>query len=179
MNPFVPVAILLGGAGAMLVGLIVPRSRGQMLGLVPVVASVAALLAGLVLGFRLPVEVTISNWPVALFGAGLTLSADWVSWLFLLAILVATTSVFLTGLARVGGPRLGARVASLLVSAAALAAVQAENLITLAVTWAILDSVYFVSLLLLARGENIEQQAALSLTFNSAATFCVVAAVLD
>ncbi len=179
MNPFLPILLLLTGAGAMLIGPALPRSRSGVVGLVPVLASLAALLAALALGLRLPSHLTISAWPVEMFAAGLTLQADRVSWLFSLAILVAAVTAFLTGLSRPGGPRLGARTASLLIVAAALAAVQSQNLITLGVTWAALDALYFVSLLLLAQGEKMGDRATLSLTFNSAATFCVLAAAID
>lgn len=180
MNPFIPIVILLLGAAAMPIGYTLPRSRSGVAGLLPVGAALLAILAALTLGLQPMARVTVSAWkPEPLFNAGLTLTSDRVSWLFALAILTASASVFLTGLSRPGGPRLGPRTASLLISAAALAAVQAENLITLAITWAVLDMVYFLSLLLAAGGEDMEKQAVLSLAFNSAATFCVIAAALD
>jgi formate hydrogenlyase subunit 3/multisubunit Na+/H+ antiporter MnhD subunit len=179
MNPFLPILLVLTGAGAMLIGLALPRSRAGVVGLVPVIATLLALMADLAIGFRLPSELTVSAWPDAMFGTGLTLQADRTSWLFSLGILVAALAAFLTGLSRPGGPRLGERTASLLVVAAALAAVQSKNLITLGVTWAVLDGLYFVSLLLLAQGQKIQDRATLSLTFNIAATFCVLGAAID
>lgn len=179
MNPFIPILILLLGAAAMLVGLFMPKSRSGALALVPVSASILALLAGLVQGFSLPGHADLSDWPSPLFQVNLALQTDRVSWLFVLAMLVACAAVCLTGLARAGGPRLGSRAVSLLITAVAVGAIQSENFITLAIAWAILDGVHFVSLLLLARGENLESQATLSLTFNSLSTFCLVAAALD
>jgi len=163
----------------MLVGLFIPKSRAGALALVPMGASVLALMAGLVQGFNLPGQMTISEWPTELFRISLSLSTDRASWLFELALLVICAATALTGLSRTGGPRLGSRTAGLLITAIAMAAVQAENFITLAITWAILDAVYFLSLIFLARGENLESQATLSITFNSLATFCLVAAALD
>ncbi|MBM4424762.1 MAG: hypothetical protein FJ030_15480 [Chloroflexi bacterium] len=180
MNPFLPILWLLLGAAAMIVGAAVPRLRRWVAGLTPAAASVLALLTALALGLRLDSRVTVSTWqPQSLFDAGLTLVSDRVSWLFAVVILAAVVGVFLTGLSRPGGPRLGPRTASLLIAAAAVAAVQSENLITLAIMWTVLDVVYFLSLVLLAEGEDVEKQAVLSLSFHSAATFCVIAAALD
>jgi len=180
MNPSIPIILLLLGAAAMVIGFALPRSRSGLVGLVPVAAVLLAVLSALILGLQPTAQVTVSAWqPESLFAAGLTLMSDRMSWLFALATLMTASAVFLTGLSRPGGPRLGPRTASLLITAAALAAVQAENLITLAITWAVLDMVYFLSLLLHAGGEDIEKQAVLSLAFNSAATFSVIAAALE
>lgn len=179
MNPIIPILILFLGAAAMLLGPLMPNSRTGGLALIAVGASIVALLAGLFQGFSLPSQFTLSTWPSQLFQMNLSLATDRVSWLFELALLVVCAAACLTGLARAGGPRLGARAVTLLITAVALAAVQSENFITLAITWAVLDGIYFLSLLLLSRGENLESQATLSLTFNSLATFCLVAAALD
>ena len=106
MNPLLPILILLIGAGAMLTGLVLPRSRSGVVGLAPVIAAILAVFAALALGFRIPARFTVSTWPEPLFDAGLTLLADRTSWLFTLAILIAAAAVFLTGLSRPGGPRL-------------------------------------------------------------------------
>jgi hypothetical protein len=179
MNPFLPILILLLGAAVMAMGVFVPNSRRGAMGLVPVIAVILAAFAGLALGLRVPSEVTLSTWPAPLFNSSLKLIGDRVSWLFQLALLLLALTVHLTGLSRPGGPRLGARTAGLLITAAALAAVQSEDLLTLALTWAVFDAVYFLSWVLLTSGENIESQATLSLTFNVLATFCVMAAALD
>lgn len=163
----------------MMAGPLLPRSRSEVIGLVPVTAALLAVLAGLLLGFRLPAEFTVSAWPESFFGFGLRLMTDRVSWLFQLVLSIAAAAVFLTSLSRPGGPRVGSRAAGLVLTAVAMAAVQAQNLVTLAITWAVMDGVYFISLLLLARGERIESQATLSLTLNVLATFCVIAAAVD
>jgi len=181
MNPFVPLIFLILGAAVTAGGAFAPNwlQRG-LVSLTPVGATLLALLAQLALGLRLPVDVTISTWgPGTLFQAGLILRADQITWLFSTAILIAALAAFLTGLTRPGGSRLGPRTGSLLITAAALAAIQAQNLITLAVTWTALDIIYFVCLMFLARGEHLEAQAVLSLAFNTAATFLVVAAALN
>jgi formate hydrogenlyase subunit 3/multisubunit Na+/H+ antiporter MnhD subunit len=134
----------------------------------------------LLVGLRLPSQVTVSAWsPQSLFPNGLNLMADRITWLFSLAVLAAALAVFLTGLSRAGGPRVGPRTATLIVTAAALAAIQAENLIALAITWAVLDLTTFITLILLAQGEDLETQAVLGLGFNAAAALLAVAAALD
>lgn len=179
MNPLLPIIVLLLGAAVMALGRLLPPARRGAMGLVPAITVILAVLAGLALGLRVPAEATLSEWPAPMFSSGLKLINDRVSWLFQLALLVLAVTVHLTGLSRPGGPRLGARTAGLLITAAAIAAVQSEDLLTLAVTWALFDVIYFLSWILLTSGENIENQAALSLTFNVLATFCVVAAAVD
>ncbi|MBI4316074.1 MAG: hypothetical protein HY679_09065 [Chloroflexi bacterium] len=178
MTPLFPILVLLLGAGVTATGLFVPRFR--LLVLVPVGVAALALAATLVLGLRLPAETVLSNWGAdALYGGGLALKTDRIAWTFSVAVLLLALAAFLTGLSRPGGLRLGARTASLMITAAALAAIQAQDLVTLAITWAVLDLAYFVSIVLLARGEALEKQAVLSVGLNSAATFMAVAAALD
>src|SRR5258708_23287031 len=117
MNPFIPILLLLVGAAAMLVGLFIPKSRAGALALVPMGSSVLALMAGLVQGFSLPGQMTISDWPSELFRMSLSLSTDRGSWLFELSLLVICAGTCLTGLTRPGGPRLGSRTAGLLITA--------------------------------------------------------------
>lgn len=181
MNPLVPLIFLILGAIVTAGGVLAPNwlQRG-LVSLTPAGATLLALMAQLALGLRLPVDVTLSAWgPGTLFQAGLILRADQITWLFSTAILIVALAAFLTGLTRPGGLRLGPRTGSLFITAATLAAIQAQNLITLAVTWTALDIIYFMCLMLLARGERLEAQAVLSLAFNTAATFLVVAAALN
>ena len=164
----------------MVVGVFVPPKLRAVANVLPMAITLLALLVTLAMGLRLPAEAIVSDWgPKTLFRSGLILRVDLISWLLSSAVLLAALAVFLTGLSRPGGTRLGARTASLLIAAAALAALQAQNLITFAITWAVLDILYFVVLILLAQGEGLETQAVLSLGLNSAATFMVVAAALD
>ncbi len=53
-----------------------------------------------------------------------------------------------------------------------------ENVLTRVTAWALLDVVYFLSLIWLAEGESLEPQAVLNLTFNAAGTLCAVAAAV-
>lgn len=180
MNPLIPIIVLLIGAALTAGGAFGPRNLRGLAGILPMAITLLALLVTLAMGLRLPAEAIVSDWgPKTLFRSGLILRVDLISWLLSSAVLLAALAVFLTGPSRPGGTRLGARTASLLIAAAALAALQAQNLITFAITWAALDILYFVVLILLAQGEGLETQAVLNLGLNSAATFMVVAATLD
>jgi len=178
MNPLFAIVVLVLGAAAMMTGYAMPRFR--LIVLLPVAITLVALLGTLTMGLRLPAGVTVSAWgPSSLFQTGIMLRANPSSWLFSVAILLVALSVFLTGLSRPGGPRLGARAASLIITAASLAAISAQNLTTLVITWAILDLVYFLSVVLLARGEGLESHAVLSTSFNALATLLALGAALD
>ncbi|MEK9163988.1 MAG: hypothetical protein AAB342_01385, partial [Chloroflexota bacterium] len=180
MSPFFPILILLAGAAVTAAGAFLPRALRGLSSAAPVLAALLALGSMLLVGLRLPAQVTVSAWsPQSLFPNGLNLMADRITWLFSLAVLAAALAVFLTGLSRGGGPRVGPRTATLIVTAAALAAIQAENLIALAITWAVLDLTTFITLILLAQGEDLETQAVLGLGFNAAAVLLAVAAALD
>jgi formate hydrogenlyase subunit 3/multisubunit Na+/H+ antiporter MnhD subunit len=168
----VPVLVLVAGAFGLLVGM---HPRFRFAGLVGVLTALFAFLALVLMGLRpLPATNIVSNWrPEALFAAPLTFRVDPLAWLAGLAIAVITLSVFLTGLARGGGRRLGARAATLMIAAAALSAVFSADLVTLAVAWGALDLLYFLVLVGLA--DTDERQAVLSLALNAAATLLVVA----
>jgi formate hydrogenlyase subunit 3/multisubunit Na+/H+ antiporter MnhD subunit len=178
MNPLFAIVVLVLGAAVMMMGYAMPRFR--LIVLLPVAITLVALLGTLTMGLRLPAEVTVSAWvPSSLFQTGIMLRADPSSWLFSVAVLLVALSVFLTGLSRPGGPRLGARAASLIITAAALAAISAQNLTTLVLTWAVLDLAYFLSMVLLARGEGLESHAVLSLSFNALGNLFALGAALD
>ncbi|MEP7356407.1 MAG: hypothetical protein ABI847_04160 [Anaerolineales bacterium] len=176
MSPLIPLLLLLAGALALLLGLL-PRFRHT--GPIAVAAALAALATLLWMALGLPVSATLSNWlPAELFRTGLALNVDGLAWLFALAVLAATIAALVTGLARPGGRRVGNRVAILLLTLTALMSIFSENVLTRVVAWALLDIIYFLSLLWLAEGESLEPQAVLNLTFNAAGTLCAVAAAV-
>ena len=171
----VPILVLLAGSVALLAGL---QPRFRFVGLVGVVAAAFAVLALLLLGAQpLPAENIVSSWgPADLFAGPLMFRIDASGWLMSLAVGVATLTIFLTGFARAGGRRLAPRATTLLITAAALAAIFAADLVTLAVAWGLLDLLYFVALVALSEGD--ERQAVLSLGFNATSTLLVVAAAI-
>jgi formate hydrogenlyase subunit 3/multisubunit Na+/H+ antiporter MnhD subunit len=176
LSPLTPLVILALGTGALLVGGL-PRLRYP--GPVAVAAAAAALLTVLAMAGRLPARATLSAWgPPSLLPVGLTLEADWRAWLYALAALVATLAALLTGAARPGGRRIVVRGAMLLLAFAGLAAFFVDNLIARIMAWAGLDLIYFLALILLARGGGMEPQAVLNLAFNSAGTLLALGAAL-
>lgn len=153
--------------------------RFQYTGPVAVAAAAAALLALLVMVFRLPSRAVVSSWaPASLFEIGLLLDVDPLAWLFGVGVLVVTLATLLTGVARPGGRRAAVRGAMLLLAFAGLAALFAGNLVTRILAWAGLDLIYFLALIALARGDGLEPQAVLNLALNSAGTLLAVGAAL-
>lgn len=176
MSPLTPLLILLAGAAGLLLGLM---PSFPYTGLVSISAALLAVVALLFMALGLPLTATLSAWgPTSLFGAGLVLSVDGLAWLFALAVLATTLSALVTGLARPGGRRVGSRMIMLLLTAAALMSIFAENLLTRVMAWALLDLVYFLALIFLAERQGIESQAVLNLAFNSVGTLLAIAATV-
>ena len=176
MSPLTPLFILLIGAAGLLLGLL---PSFPYTGLVSIGAALLALAALLVMVAGLPVTATLSAWgPASLFGAGLMLNIDGQSWLFALAVLSTTLAALLTGLVRPGGRRVGGRMVMLLLSLAALISIFSGNLLTRVIAWALLDFLYFLALVFLARGQGLAPQAVLNLGMNSVGTLLAVAAAV-
>ncbi|MBI3762338.1 MAG: hypothetical protein HY260_10825 [Chloroflexi bacterium] len=170
----IPILVLILGAAGLLAGL---QPRFRFAGVLGALTAFFAMVSLALKGLRLPEINIVSNWkPAALFPEPLAFRIDALAWLMGLAVLTATLAVFLTGLARGGGRRLAPRGATLLITAATLAAIFAADLVTLAIAWAGLDLLYFLALVALSEGD--ERQAVLSLGFNTAATLLVVAAAV-
>jgi formate hydrogenlyase subunit 3/multisubunit Na+/H+ antiporter MnhD subunit len=174
MSPLIPLGILLAGAGALLFSL---SARFPYPAATAIVTATLGLAALSVVGFNLPATAQLSAWGLApLLPAGLVLAVDELAWLLAMGMAGVSLAALLTGLARPGGPRLAARGAILLLTFVGITALFAENLVTLVMAWAGLDFVYFLILILLARGEGVQPQAALHLTFNSLGTVLAMAA---
>ncbi|MDW8327283.1 MAG: hypothetical protein RMK99_12005 [Anaerolineales bacterium] len=176
MSPLIPLGILLVGTGLLFICLS-PRFQYPatvMLGVaLPAGLSVAALF------FWLPAKATLSEWaPASLFPAGLSLAVTPLRWLMALNLMALTLAAALTGLARPGGPRIIARGSMLLLTFGGLGALFADNVITVIMAWAGLDFIYFLILILVARGEGVQPQAVLHLTFNSLGTLSLTAAAI-
>ena len=151
MDPFTPIFLLLLGALAMLVG----GSRSfRVNGMAALTTAFFAVIVTVLLGFRLPVVVVLSRWQSEPnFGDSLRLAADGASWLVALALLLALLAACLVGLSGRTEQTGLQHAGSLLVIACALAAVFADNLMTLAMAWVALDLVIYCSLVLV-RGES-------------------------
>ena len=178
MLPLIPLLLLLLGTGVLLLGLLPRFERVDVVAITAAGAACAALglLAPL---HRLPALATLSAWgPPALLPLGLTLVVDPLSWLFGMAMLLATLATLLTSVARPGGRRLGVRAAMLLLALTGLIAIFSDNLETIIVAWAGLDLVYFVVLVVLGQGEGMKLQSVLNLGFNIVGTLLAVGAAL-
>lgn len=176
MSPLIPLGLLLAGTAVLLVSL---SSRFPYAGASAVITAALTCLTTLALGWGLPAQAELSAWgQVSLLPNDLQLSVDGAAWLPALATTTVCLAALLTGLARPGGQRLAPRAASLLLTFAGLAALSADNLVTLVMAWAGLDFIYFLTLILLARGEGVQPQAVLHLTFNSLGTLLALAAAL-
>lgn len=176
MSPLIPLGLLLLGTGVLLFGLL---PRFPYTGSIAIATVSAALLALLVMALRLPAGATLSPWaPDSLFKVGLMLEVDPLAWLFGVGVLVVALATLLTSLVRPGGRRVIVRGAMLLLTFAGLAALFADNLITRIISWAGLDLIYFLALILLAQSDGIEPQAVLNLAFNSVGTLLAVGAAL-
>ena len=176
MSPLVPLLILTAGAVGLLPGLL-PRFRYT--GPIAVAAAVGALASLLLLALDLPAHALLSAWaPPSLFRFPLELEVDTLAWLFALALLVVTLATLVTGLARPGGSRVGARGAMLLLTVASLMSIFSGNLVTRIVAWALLDVIYFISLIGLKEDEGVARQAVLNLAFNTAGTLAAVGAAV-
>jgi formate hydrogenlyase subunit 3/multisubunit Na+/H+ antiporter MnhD subunit len=177
MSPLIPLAILLLGTGLLLVSL---SPRYPYAGGIAIMTALLALLTLFSLPlFGFPVQATLSDWaPDSLLPTALILEVDVLAWLFALATMTLTLAALLTGVVRPGGRRIMGRAAMLGLTLASLIAYFSDNLIARLLAWAGLDLVYFVSLVLMARGEHLPQQAALSLAVNSAGTLLMLVAAI-
>lgn len=177
VSPLVPLFFLLLGVAVLFVGLVTPRLNFSASA--SILSTSLAFIALLALGWQLPANATLSAWgPTSLFNVGLIIEVDALAWLFGLGVVGVALVALLTGLTRPGGRRIFIRLSILLLTAASLVALFAGNLLTRIVAWAFLDLVYFLALVLLARGEGLEPQAVLNLSFNSVGTLLAVAAAL-
>ncbi len=176
MSPLIPLGILLVGTGLLFVSLLprFPYPEPVMLGTALLTSlSVAALF------FWLPATALLAEWaPARLFPVGLVFTVTPLRWLLAVCLTALTLAAALTSLARPGGPRVTARGSMLLLTFGGLAALLADNVVTLIMAWAGLDFVYFLILILVARGEGVQPQAVLHLTFNSLGTLGLMAAAI-
>jgi formate hydrogenlyase subunit 3/multisubunit Na+/H+ antiporter MnhD subunit len=176
MSPLIPLAILLMGAGVLALTVLPRLAFTAPVALGGMVLAWGTLAA---LGLQLPASATLSSWaPVELLPVGLVLRVDGPAWLLGMGLASLALSALLTGLARPGGPRVPARTAMLALTFAGLTALFADNLVTLLMAWAGLDFIYFFTLILLARGEGVQPQAVLHLSFNSFGTVLMLAAAI-
>ncbi len=133
----IPVLILLLGAVA-LWGM---NSRSErVLWAVAAMTGATAWTSALILSLRIPLEWRFSTWrPSTLFVSRLSLSLDAISWPLVVAALTCTLAVLLAAPALYGSGLRRARPYILLYSALSVAALEAANILTVIVTWTLID----------------------------------------
>ena len=170
ISPLTPILCLL--AGAVLIGLST-LVRFRWPSLIMVIATGLAAAAMLPLAQQLPATVVALDWrPVTLLGSAISLRVDTTAWLFGLALLVAGFAVALTWLVVPAKGQSAPRALAQAMLAAGLASAFAANLLTLAITWGLLDALFCLTLL--ARGgANSGRRAQIVLGLNGLATLTI------
>jgi hypothetical protein len=174
ISPLIPILCLLAGAFLMAVSALV---RFRWPSLIMAVAAGLAVASMLPLQRQLPVSVAALDWrPVTLVGSPVSLRVDSTAWLLGLALLVAGFAVSLTWqtvptLDETPSTNLS-RALALAMLAVGLGSVFAANILTLAISWGLLDGLF--CLILLARGGSSSgRRAQVALGLNGLATLSV------
>ena len=147
----------------------------RVTGVIALATALFTVVVTLLLGFRRPAAVALSRWQTeSYFGDSLQLTVDGGSWLLAMALLLGLAAAGLAGLSS-RNEQCGRNLSvGLLVVAAALMAVFADNLMTLAIAWTALDLlVYFWEVF--ALGDN---RGAGELSINLLAVALVMVAAL-
>lgn len=176
ISPLTPILCLL--AGAVLIGFSA-LVRFRWPSAIMAISVGLALIAMLPLARQLPASAIALDWrPVTLVGSTVSLRVDSTAWLLGVTLLAAGLAVALVWLVVPAQGQSAPRALMLAMLAMGLASVFAANLLTLAITWGLLDA--FFGLTLLARGGAASgRRAQVALGLNGLATLAVwVVAVL-
>ena len=176
ISPLTPILCLL--AGAILIGLSA-LVRFRWPSAIMVISTGLAAVAMFPLAQQLPATAVALDWrPVTLFGSTVGLRVDSTAWLLGVALLIAGFAVALTWLVVPAQGQSAPRALVLAMLAVGLASVFAANLLTLAISWGMLDALF--GLTLLARGgTGSGRRAQVGLGLNGLATLAVwIVAVL-
>ncbi len=179
MIAFAPIAVLLFTAGLIAV---LQRLRPGI-GYTWLSGSLGGLAAlGLVvyLRWRLPLQVAIPNWlPFSQFTDSPIFGLDGSSWPYALCLIAVTAAVLLTASARLSY-RINpwTWVGALLVASASLLAVYSANLLTLALTWTMLDLIDLVILSSFSENHSLGTQAVIAFGLRATGMVLVILAAL-
>lgn len=151
MDPFTPLLLLMLGALAIQVS--ISRSF-RVSGVVAVVIALLAVVVTFLLGMSLPDGVVHTHLQSeSHMGDSLQLKIYGSSWMLAMALLLGLAGASLAGLASRNEQGGRNRATSMLVVSVAIAAVFADNLMTLAIAWATLDVVAYFWVVL-SGGDN-------------------------
>jgi formate hydrogenlyase subunit 3/multisubunit Na+/H+ antiporter MnhD subunit len=161
--PLVPTLILL--AGSVLVW-ITRREHERMQWALSTGVAVVVWVVSLGFVMLLPIEFQVSVWkPEDLFSSKIFLSLDRVSWSFVYATATLTMTVFLCAQVKADPPKAGVRCVLLVQTGLAMLAMMAGNLLTVAITWALMD----IGTLVLMKDQLEDVRSSASLIARSAA----------
>jgi hypothetical protein len=160
ISPLLPILCLLAGAVLIALSTLV---RFRWPGLIMVISTGSAVATMLPLVQRLPSTAIALDWrPATLLGSAVSLRVDSTAWLFGLALIVAGFAAAVTWVVVPAQGRSTpsdlSRALVLAMLAVGLASVFAANLLTLAMSWGMLDALFCLALL--ARGETGTQTSA-------------------
>jgi len=156
ISPLLPILCLLAGAVLIVLSTLV---RFRWPSLIMVVSTGLAAAAMLPIAQQLPSTVIALDWrPATLLGSAVSLRVDTAAWLFGLALLLAGFAVGVTWLVVPAQGQSAPRALVLAMLAVGLASVFAANLLTLAISWGLLDALFCLTLL--ARGGRVSPQGA-------------------
>lgn len=173
--PSLPIAFLILGALAVLAG---DLARLRQPSLIMAIASLVTLALIWSLRSDSPLSQIIAPWqPVSVFGVPVSFRVDHTAWIIGLGLVLVCVATAFTWFAYPGQTRAAPRAAALLMIASALAGVFASNLLTLALTWGLLDVVFTIALLVRS-GSQLGRRAAIAIVLNTASTLCVWIAAL-
>jgi hypothetical protein len=169
-----PLVVLVLGAGAMWA----LRHRPTRL-LWPLMTVSAALswLAALAISGKQGGAISLSVWqPASIFSSGVILQLDQIGWTNIYAAATVILSISLTAPSRDGGVAGLGKAMMLFYAALAMAAMMAGNLLTVALTWALLDLAGFVMVLQLSTDAQVLQSSLRRLGAGGLSVVMVLAA---
>lgn len=175
LPPTIPIAFLILGALAILAGHLAHLRRPSLIMSITALLTVALIWT---LRSDSPVSQIIAPWqPVSVFGVPVSFRVDHSAWIIGLGLVLVGVATAFTWQAYPGQTRPAPRAVALLLIASALASVFASNLLTLALAWGLLDTVFTIALLTRS-GSQLGRRAAIAIVLNIASTMCVWIAAL-
>jgi hypothetical protein len=168
MSAILPVIVLLLTPVIMLIIRLV-KPGFSYFWLLTVTGALIAWPISLILGFQLPNTVIRMEWkPVTLFPASPSLLLDHASWPFLFALVSLTLVIILTAPARLQRDYWMTWANTLLFAGLGILAVMSENLLTLLLTWAAIDLVELVILLVQVNRSSDRERVVVSFSMRVA-----------
>jgi len=162
MLALLPIILLLLTSGVMLVIRIL-KPAFSYYWLVAVAGSSLAWISTLLLGFQLPQATRLLQWnPQILFPASPTLLADLTTWPYAFALATLALAVILTAAARLAQYSWKTWASTLTLAGFGILAIFSGNLLTLLLSWAAIDLIELVILLIQINDSSDRERAVVS-----------------